>query len=264
MSSQCRDLIARMLRKKTADRLTAEEILEHPWLKMNVVNPVITVDQKVDGDGPDPEFKRSVSQNLVQISNPAVLNSLKYYKQKRPVLCGKVVDLLSECNYLNSSQMGSLKDFLAAADEDGDGQISPIELHHALLRVDSDVTFKDAQSIVVAIDADHDGFISFDEILSARINRKLKSKESRLRKVFQSFDYDHDGKITAQELEAVWESVFQESAQSVDFKEIIAGVDKDGDGAIDYEEFISAFCKSRRGSLEQEKSQKEEARNNVD
>lgn len=259
MSSQCRDLIARMLRSNAADRLTAEEILEHPWLKTN--NAMIgAADQKGNGDDPDPKL----SMKLVVISNPAVLNSLKFYRKKRPVLCEKVVDLLSECKYLNSHQMGSLKDFLAAADENGDGQISSVELHHSLQRVDPDVTFDDAQSIVAAIDADHNGLCSFDEILSARINRKLKSKESRLRKVFQFFDHDHDGKINAKELEAVWESVFRESARSLNFKEIISGVDQDGDGVIDYEEFISAFCKSGKGSLKQDKLQKEMARNNGD
>lgn len=261
VSSQCRDLIARMLRTNAADRLSAEEILEHPWLKMKDT----TQDVDADNDNPDdaePEVQRRMSQNLESISNPAVLNSLKFYRKNKSVLHEKVLELLTECNYLNSNQMGSLKDFLAAADEDGDGQISPTELLHALQRIDKDVTMKDAESIVQAIDADKNGFISFEEILSARINRKLKSKESRLRKVFQSFDFNSDGKVTAQELEAAWESVFQESAQSVDFKDIVAAVDKDGDGAIDYEEFIAAFCKSRRGSYE--KSKEEELRRIVD
>ena len=33
VSSQCRDMISRMLRKSIADRMTAEEAIEHPWLK---------------------------------------------------------------------------------------------------------------------------------------------------------------------------------------------------------------------------------------
>jgi len=256
VSSQCRDLIARMMRTNAADRMTAEEILEHPWLKMGT-DPIVA-EQKESDEVDEPEYRRTISQNLVRISNPAVLNALRFYKYDQTVLHSKVLDLLQECNYLNTNQMDSLKDFLSAADTNGDGQISPDELHHALKRIDPDVTLQDAKSIVVAIDADHNGYISFDEILSARINRKLKSKESRLRKVFQSFDYNGDGKITAMELEAAWESVFQESTESLDFKEIIEEIDKDGDGAINYEEFIAAFCKSRRGSMEKEKVEREQ------
>eukprot|EP01084_Bolivina_argentea_P153810 268164_1 len=230
VSRNCRDVIARMLRKNYADRITSEEILEHPWLKCNEILG-ISDSNKIES-----------TTKLINISNPAILNSLRFYK-KQNVLQGEVLNLLSQCKYLNRHQQNSLKEFLMATDENKDDKIEPKELFCALQKIDKDITMQDVQSIFHSIDANNDGFVSYDELLSTRINRKLKSKESRLKKVFKSFDYNGDGKITLSELKAVWESVIKGSANSCDFKKLIKEVDTNNDGTIDYEEFMAVFGK---------------------
>lgn len=228
-----------MLRTNYADRLTAEEVLEHPWLQTMV---------KMQKDKQEEKQEVETMAKLVQISNPAILNSMRFYQRKSNVLHDEVLKLLGDCNYLNVNQREALKDFLTATDQNSDNKISKDELLTALKKVDDEITMKDVNSIFMSLDIDKDGTVSYEELLTSRINRKLKSKESRLKKVFTSFDYNDDGKITVKELEAAWESVQRNSVKKNDFAAIIKEVDINGDGMIDYEEFLLAFDKSRRNS----------------
>eukprot|EP01083_Nonionella_stella_P091643 256290_1 len=148
ISKECRDLISRMLRTNHADRLTGEEVLEHPWLKNDAMLRV--------------ERTPSRSEvNLVQILNPAILNSLRFDSGKKTVLHSQVLGLLGECRYLNKNQIDSLQDFLGAADKNEDGKISPKELLDALHNIDESITLQDVESIFTAIDANNDGYLSY-------------------------------------------------------------------------------------------------------
>jgi calcium-dependent protein kinase len=221
VSASCRDLISRLLRTSLADRITAEEALEHPWLKGASCN--------------------NDKLTRVEIGNPTILKSIKGFKQK----CGlqaEILKLLRECNYLNASQVDSVKSFFEAADVNKDGKISFDELYQALKEIDPEITTKDAHSIIDSMDANHDGYMDYEELLSSRINRKLQSKEARLRKVFKALDLDDSGKISADELKAALESV-SDAVKVPRSKclELIQEVDVNHDGEIDFEEFISVF-----------------------
>eukprot|EP00483_Globobulimina_turgida_P002136 UN02138 len=223
VSCECRDLISRLLRTNVADRMTAEEALEHPWINTNNT--------------------QTLNRNRNEIiMNPTIIHSLQSYK-KHCALQSEILKILRECNYLNSLQMKSVKDFFDVADKNSDGKISANELYDALQIIDKDVSLTDAKSILCSLDANNDGYMDWDELLSSRINRKLQSKEERLRKVFKALDLDRSGKISADELKSALESI-NDNKSKVKIQQcmqLIKDADLNNDGEIDFEEFITMF-----------------------
>merc|ERR1712129_96500 len=227
VSKGCRDLIARLLRTKVADRLTAEEALEH---------------QLVTSNG------QTMTDPIKKTLNSSILSSLRGFASmgggKKTGLQTQILALLKKCNYLNNNQTKSMKEFFDAADIDGDGVISAEELYDALKKRDSHVTREDVDSILNAIDADNDGFLDYDELISSRIARKLQSNEDRLRKVFGLLDFDKNGTISASELYSALESIgLEEKLTKKECEKMVDECDENGDGEIDFEEFIKLFQK---------------------
>ena len=174
--------------------------------------------------------------------NPTIIRSLQSQSQSQSqrhscALQSRILSILRECHYLNKAQTQSVKAFFDAADKDGDGRISELELFEALRSVDSAVTREEAKAML----AQSHGFMDCDALLSARIKRKLHSKEERLRKVFRAFDLDSSGKISASELKTAAESVTTHSVDVRQCAELIKDADLDGDGEIDFEEFVALF-----------------------
>ena len=226
ISASCRDLMSRLLRTNVADRMTAEEALEHPWIKESDLNDLST---------------DALKRNVFKFMNPTIIHSLHGYKN-HCALQSEILKILKECNYLNSSQMKSVKEFFDAADVNKDGKISEQELFEALKTIDGDITIKDTKSILCSLDANNDGYMDWDELLSSRINRKLQSKEERLRKVFKALDLDNSGKISADELKAALESINDMKTIKIEkCMELIKDADLNNDGEIDFEEFITMF-----------------------
>ncbi|ETO23432.1 calcium-dependent protein kinase [Reticulomyxa filosa] len=220
VSASCRDLISRLLRTSVADRITAEEALEHPWMKEGTVLPA------------DP-LQRSAA--------PTVIKSMLTFRRNGG-LQAEILGLLKECNYLNPSQIDEVTEFFKAADTDANGLISREELHKALQKVDPHISDSDVDSIFRSMDANNDGFVDYDEMLTSRVNRKLQSKEERLRKVFQAIDLDDNGKISQEELKATLESATANvNISDTRIKELIEEADKNHDGEIDFEEFLALF-----------------------
>ncbi len=72
------------------------------------------------------------------------------------------------------------------------------------------------------------------------------------REAFDLFDKDKDGGITAKELASVMRSLNQEPTE-FEINEMIAEVDKDGNGVIDFSEFVELMSKrSKENDIEDE------------
>jgi len=217
VSRACMDLITRFLKTPIADRLTAEEALEHPWIAGKAAHGKLAA----------PKL------------NSVVKSSMKFFRPNCQ-LQSEILGVLSGCNYLSNSQVAAVKAAFKAMDKDGDGLITACELYHSLHRFDPDITKEDIQTIMLSVDANSNGVMDFDELLSSRINRKLTSKEERMRKIFRSLDRDGSNTLTAEEIKEVVMS--SNSGISLEkCKELIAEADTNKDGVIDYEEWLKIF-----------------------
>ncbi|XP_052194159.1 probable calcium-binding protein CML23 [Diospyros lotus] len=141
----------------------------------------------------------------------------------------------------DSNQLRQVFDFF---DANGDGKISPLELRQVLLRLghDHSAAAAEAQVMVSEMDGDGDGFVNFDDFTKVVSfdDKEGNELESGLVDAFLVFDADRNGFISAGELQRVLVGLgICRRCSLTECREMIKGVDKDGDGFVDFEEFRS-------------------------
>jgi len=138
---------------------------------------------------------------------------------------------------LTDSQVRELTAAFNTIDRNGDGQIQQNELRH-LMRSLGDFSDRDIIEMMSKADIDGNGQIDLQEFLNVNAAAtKTGSSVERLSVVFDSFDCDKDGFIQADELFKMMKQIGEKGITLKDCQEIIAAVDKNGDGMVDFEDF---------------------------
>ncbi|KAG5383861.1 hypothetical protein IGI04_035331 [Brassica rapa subsp. trilocularis] len=218
ISVGAKDLIKRMLNKNQKERISAENVLEHPWILSEAP------DKPIDG---------------------VVLSRLKQFRamNKLKKLALKVI-----AEGLSEEEIRSLKTMFESMDTDESGSITYEELKTGLNRLGSKLPEAEVKQLMEAADVDGNGTIDYTEFITATMHRHRLERDEHLHKAFLHFDKDNSGYITKDELEiAMKEHGMGDEACA---KEIISEVDKDNDERINYEEFCammrSAVLSNRR------------------
>lgn len=206
ISESAKDLIRKMLTKDPKKRITAAQVLEHPWIKGGQAS-----DKPIDG---------------------AVLLRMKQFRamNKLKKLALKVI-----AQSLSEEEIKGLKAMFTNMDTDNSGTITYEELKTGLARMGSRLSEVEVKQLMEAADVDGDGTIDYIEFISATMHRHRLERDDHLYKAFQYFDKDSSGYITRDELEAAMKEYGMGDEASI--KEIISEVDTDNDGRINYEEF---------------------------
>ncbi|KAF8077163.1 hypothetical protein N665_1058s0001, partial [Sinapis alba] len=215
ISLSAKNLIKKMLNKNQKNRISAAEVLEHPWILSEAS------DKPIDG---------------------VVLSRLKQFRamNKLKKLALKVI-----AEGLSEEEIKSLKAMFESMDTDKSGSITYEELKTGLNRLGSKLPEAEVKQLMEAADVDGNGTIDYTEFITATMHRHRLERDEHLHKAFLHFDKDKSGYITKDELEiAMKEHGMGDEACA---KEIISEVDKDNDGRIDYEEFCAMM---RNGNLQ--------------
>ncbi|EOA20403.1 hypothetical protein CARUB_v10000714mg [Capsella rubella] len=206
ISESAKDLVRKMLTNDPKRRITAAQVLEHPWIK-----------------GEEASDKPIDSTVLSRMKQFRAMNKLKKLALK------VIAESLSE------EEIKCLKTVLANMDTDRSGTITYEELKTGLTRLGSRISETDLKQLMEAADVDGNGTIDYYEFISATMQRYKLDRDEQVYKAFQHFDKDNNGYITRDELEcAMTEYGMGDEASG---KEIISGVDTDNDGRINFEEF---------------------------
>ncbi|KAG0479165.1 hypothetical protein HPP92_013884 [Vanilla planifolia] len=229
ISDGAKDLVKKMLCKDPQKRLTAFEVLNHPWIKEA-------------GEAPDTPLDN------------AVLNRLKQFRELNKF---KQVALRVIAGCLSEEEIRGLKEMFKNMDSDNSGTITAEELRQGLLQQGTKLSEAEVKQLLEAADADGNGTIDYDEFITATMHLNRMDREEHLFTAFQYFDKDNSGYITKEELEqALKEKGFYETK---DIKEIISEADETillfmqdqqearmqaVDGRINYEEFVAMMRKS--------------------
>ncbi|TVU20110.1 hypothetical protein EJB05_36303, partial [Eragrostis curvula] len=209
ISNSAKDLVKKMLRQDPKERLTAAEILRHPWIRE-------------DGEAPDKPLDITVIGRMKQFR---AMNKLKKVALK------VVAENLSE------EEIVGLKEMFKSLDTDSSGTITLEELRTGLPKLGTKITESELRQLMEAADVDGNGTIDYVEFITATMHMNRLEKEDHIYKAFEYFDKDHSGYITVDELEEALKKY--DMGDEATIKEIIAEVDTDHDGRINYEEFVA-------------------------
>uniref|UniRef100_A0A453HQR6 non-specific serine/threonine protein kinase n=1 Tax=Aegilops tauschii subsp. strangulata TaxID=200361 RepID=A0A453HQR6_AEGTS len=218
ISSGAKDLVKKMLNINPKERLTAFQVLNHPWIKE-------------DGDAPDTPLDNVVLNRLKQFR---AMNQFK--KAALRVIAG--------C--LSEEEIRGLKEMFKNIDKDNSGTITLEELKNGLAKQGTKLSDNEIEQLMQA-DADGNGLIDYEEFVTATVHMNKMHREEHLYTAFQFFDKDNSGYITRDELEQALKEKGMYDAKEI--KEIISEADTDNDGRIDYSEFV-AMMKKGAGSTE--------------
>ncbi|KAF3678204.1 Calcium-dependent protein kinase 5 [Capsicum annuum] len=212
ISEDAKDLVRRMLVREPKARLTAHEVLCHPWVK-------------IDGVAPDKPLDSAVLSRLTQFS---AMNKLKK------------MALMVIAESLSEEEIAGLKEMFKMIDTDNSGHITLDELKIGLKQFGADLSETEIRELMKAADVDNSGTIDYGEFVAAMLHVNKAEKEDYLSAAFSYFDKDGSGYITADELQKACEEF---GIKDVHLDEIIQEVDQDNDGRIDYSEFKAMMQK---------------------
>uniref|UniRef100_A0A5B7B5X0 non-specific serine/threonine protein kinase n=1 Tax=Davidia involucrata TaxID=16924 RepID=A0A5B7B5X0_DAVIN len=208
ISDSAKDLVKSMLVRDPKKRLTAHQVLCHPWVQ-------------VEGVAPDKPLDSAVLTRLKQFS---AMNKLK------KIAIRVIAESLSE------EEIAGLKEMFKMIDTDNSGHITLEELKKGLERVGANLKDSEINGLMQAADIDNSGTIDYGEFVAAMLHLNKVQREDHLYAAFSYFDKDGSGYITSDELQQACE---QYGLGDVHLEEIIREVDQDNDGRIDYNEFVA-------------------------
>ncbi|KAK3012126.1 hypothetical protein RJ639_012515 [Escallonia herrerae] len=196
ISDSAKDLVRRMLVRDPRRRLTAHEVLCHPWVQ-------------VDGLAPDKPLDSAVLSRMKQFS---AMNKLKKMALR------VIADNLSE------EEIAGLKQMFKMIDTDNSGQITFDELKAGLKRVGATLKESEIYDLMQAADIDNSGTIDYGEFIAATLHLNKIEREDQLFAAFSYFDKDGSGYITPDELQQACEEF---GIEDVRLEEMIREVDQD-------------------------------------
>ncbi|CAI9769023.1 unnamed protein product [Fraxinus pennsylvanica] len=216
ISESAKDLIRKMLCMNPSERLTAHEVLCHPWICENGVAPDMALD-------------------------PAVLSRLKNFSAMNKL---KKMALRVIAESLSEEEIAGLREMFKAMDTDNSGAITFDELKAGLRKYGSTLKDTEIRDLMDAADVDNSGTIDYGEFVAATIHLNKLEREEHLLAAFQYFDKDGSGYITVDELQ---QACVEHGMTNVPLEDIIKEVDQDNDGRIDYGEFVAMMQKGNGG-----------------
>eukprot|EP01018_Ginkgo_biloba_P033777 Gb_09531 [translate_table: standard] len=134
-------------------------------------------------------------------------------------------------------QIQELTDVFKSFDANGDGLISWCELGGIMRQLGYQATEEELRRMVRRVDSNGDGYVDLHEFIEMNTKDMNVSKHmDDLRTAFKIFDLDKSGFISANELHQVLSSLGDPSTID-DCRDMITGIDCDGDGVVSFEEF---------------------------
>ncbi|XP_071690517.1 calcium-dependent protein kinase 20-like isoform X1 [Rutidosis leptorrhynchoides] len=208
ISESAKDLVRKMLVRDPKRRLTAPEVLRHPWVQAN-------------GTAPDKPLDSAVLSRLKQFS---AMNKIK------KIAIRVIAENLSE------EEIAGLKEMFKMIDADGSGQITLEELKKGLEKVGANLKDSEINQLMEAADIDNSGTIDYGEFIAAMLHINKIHKEDHMYAAFSYFDKDGSGYITADELQQAFDKF---GLGDIHLDDVMSDIDKDNDGRIDYSEFVA-------------------------
>ncbi|XP_019163925.1 PREDICTED: calcium-dependent protein kinase 7-like [Ipomoea nil] len=210
VSDNAKDLVKKMLNPDASQRLTAQQVLEHPWLQ-NIKK------------APNVSLGETVKARLKQFS---VMNKFKK----------RALTVIAE--FLSVEEAAGIKEAFDMIDTDKKGKISLGELRVGLQKLGHHIPEADLQILMDSADVDGDGSLNYGEFVAVSVHLRRMANDEHLHKAFTFFDQNQNGFIEVDELRSALSDEDDGNNEAV-ISAIMHDVDTDKDGRISYEEFAA-------------------------
>ncbi len=208
ISEDAKDLIRNMLAEPDC-RYTAEEVLQHDWVK-----------------------------NLAPNAQESQINiNSEYLQRYKNINKFQKAVLTFIASRLRDDEISALREAFMTLDKNQDGTLTIDEIKSGVSKLNLSIN---VDEIFSSIDTDGSGVINYTEFLASSIDQKIYLKEEKLYEAFKTFDKDGSGKISTQEIKNI---INVNDHANID--NLIKSFDTNGDGEIDYNEFISMMSKTK-------------------
>eukprot|EP00192_Tetraselmis_astigmatica_P024585 CAMPEP_0117687858 /NCGR_PEP_ID=MMETSP0804-20121206/23414_1 /TAXON_ID=1074897 /ORGANISM="Tetraselmis astigmatica, Strain CCMP880" /LENGTH=545 /DNA_ID=CAMNT_0005500059 /DNA_START=334 /DNA_END=1971 /DNA_ORIENTATION=- len=231
VSPEAVDLLRGMLQKDPAERMTAAQALEHPWIQ----DPAALCCSGELGCSVLQRMQRfAVSGQLKQ----HVLNLIADDIIEGNIGLGGEELLLQE----RRGQLEPLLDLFERVDGGQSGEVVVEDLVRSLQEEGYLVSDVEVEKLASRLDINSDGIIFFDEFSAALLDWQVfqnqRSWKILVRHAFDQIDLDGDGLITFKDvLEALTNPFAAPEEREIQAKQMLHECDSTGDGRICLEEF---------------------------
>lgn len=211
VSENAKDLVKKMLDPDPKKRLTAQEVLDHPWLQ-NIKK------------APNVSLGETVKARLKQFS---VMNKLKK----------KALKVIAE--HLSMEEAAGIKEAFDTMDTSKRGKITLEDLKVGLHKLGHQIPDADLQILMEAADVDRDGALNHAEFVAVLVHVRKMANDEHLHRAFSFFDKNKTGFIEVDELRDALNDDTDDSVTNIEevINAIMHDVDTDKDGRISYDEF---------------------------
>ncbi|KAJ1405959.1 Serine/threonine-protein kinase, active site [Sesbania bispinosa] len=176
ISSSAKDLVKKMLRADPKERLSAAEVLNHPWMR-------------VDGDASDKPL------------DIAVLTRMKQFRAMNKL---KKVALKVIAENLSEEEIIGLKEMFKSMDTDNSGTITFEELKAGLPKLGSKLSESEVRQLMEAIWSPFvDNWYITTEELKFALKKYNMGDEKTIKEIIAEVDTDNDGRINYDEFVAM-------------------------------------------------------------
>jgi len=218
VSEDAKSLIRHLLKMNPRDRYSAEQALNHVWVR-----------------------NKAPKSQGVSLQN-SLVDNLRGFRGQNKL---KKAALHVIASQLGESQIKALRDTFMALDGNGDGLLTVNEMKEGLVSCGLKEIPPDLQQIMEDVDSDGSGVIDYTEFLAASLDKKVYMAEDVCWQAFRIFDRNGDGQISKDELKQMLgndgkgdcNSLAEQSAR--DLAEVMQEIDQNGDGNIDFQEFMA-------------------------
>ena len=211
ISEDAKDLIKKMLTYEPSKRISAMQVLAHPWFS---------------------HYEDDTMEN--KLVAKSALENMKKFKRNKKFEMATISFIINQLT-TKEDRDDLLKQF-QIWDKNKDGVLSKEEILEGYNKVYGTIDRDVVENMISAVDTDGNGVIDYNEFLSCTMNRDKILSKKNLKIAFDTFDSDGNGSISIDEIMTIFKKTSNDVDKAV-FEKMMKDADSNGDGAIEFEEF---------------------------
>lgn len=215
ISTKAITFIKALVKEDVDARLSAEQALDHPWLR------------EESSEVGTPSSQRLKNNKRLLLTN--MLNFSQYRKMKQTALLSVALGISED-----HIQQEMAAEVFHSIDHTKKGSLTRDEFCESM--VECGVSKEDACELFSRINQSKSGQINFLEFMAAVMDQR-DIGQNTIKEAFSLLDGEKKGRLSIVGLQ----DVFKNSMVPEDIKEMIASVDTKGGGYVDFEEFQGLF-----------------------